>query len=311
MNSFEEIILNYNEDRYYTYDETVPNDFSPQECADLFDKILQEFRDTPCDCCNAAPGEVVCEPPSVEGIIASNVEFRDSGCEYNYKDWVDLTSDTKSANGALYPTYFKIDMLKVNFSKEIPIAVTYRGYDDCLSFQVVIRDHEGLGRPVVAERFYENVCSENVQDKEYRLPKYVTELTEYGESISLPKGNYYLFLYNVEKEEKMDGEAENVGQFYFSSHYDDTAPITESDYDYTKSGSDVLRDTRCAKWFDKIMQTGKDIDLGLIYELTETNVFRDLQCASYVAEWEPLTDNDVWGIGVSWEGIASHNKDIK
>ena len=105
----------------------------------------------------------------------------------------------------------------------------------------------------------------------------------------------------------IDEESEHAGQFFFGSHYDHEAQPEDLGYDYTKPASEVLRDTRCAEWFDKIMQTGKDPDseFGLKYELTETDVFRDLRCASFVAEWEPLTEHDVWNIEISWDEIAS------
>ena len=283
---------------------------SNQECAELFDKIHQETRDKPCACCNPPPGKPVCEPESLDSVFASNKEFRDSGCEFTYKEWIHLTSDIEAASWVMYPSYFSIDMLKTNLSKEIPIALEYRGYDECLSFQVTIKQHEG-SRPVVAERLYENVCSANETEKKYRLPLYRTHLTDYGEPIVLPKGNYQMLLYNVIDGQMTDEESKHVGQFFFSSHYDHESSPDGTGYDYSKPASEILRDTRCAEWFDKIMQTGKDLDseFGLMYELRETNVFRDLRCASFVAEWEPLTKHDVEGIGIPWDEIASSNEE--
>ena len=283
--------------------------FSTQECAELFDRVHQEFKDKPCACCNPPPGEPVCEPIGFDTVIAGNEEFRDSGCEFTYKEWIHLTNDIETASWVMYPTYFNIDMLKTNLSKEIPIALEYRGYDECLSFQVIIKQHEG-NRPIVVQRLYENVCSENKQE-EYRLPLYRVQLTDYGEPIVLPKGNYQMLLYNAMDEKVIDEETEYAGQFYFSSHYDHEKQEEDSGYDYTKPASEVLRDTRCAEWFDKIMQTGKDPDseYGLKYELRETNVFRDLKCASLVTDWESLTEHDVWNIGISWEEIASSSED--
>lgn len=280
-----------------------------QECAVLFDRIHQEFKVKPCPCCNPPPGEPVCEPVGFDSVLTSNQEFRDSGCEFTYKEWVHLTSDVETASWVMYPSYFNIDMLKTNLSKELPIAVTYRGYDECLSFKVVIRHHEGT-RPIVAERFYENICSVNEQ-KEYRLPLYRIQLTDHGEPILLSKGNYQLLLYNVMDEQVIDEESEHAGQFFFSSHYDHEAPSENLGYDYTRPSSEVLRDTRCAEWFDKIMQTGKDLDseFGLKFELRETDVFRDLKCAALVSEWESLTKHNVWDIGIPWDEISSSNEE--
>ena len=282
---------------------------SSQACAELFDKIHEEFKNTPCPCCNPPPGEPVCEPVGFDTVLASNKDFRDSGCEFTYKDWVHLTGDIETASWVMYPSYFNIDMLKTNLSKEIPISVSYRGYDECMSFHVVIKNHEGK-RPIVAERTYKNICSVNEQ-KEYRLPLYKTQLTDHGKPIILPKGNYQLLLYKIMEGQVIDDESDYIGQFYFSSHFDDNTQSEKSGYDYTKPSSEVLRDTRCAEWFDRIMQTGKSLDeeFGLKYELTETNVFRDLNCAKFVAEWESLTEHDVWGIGISWEEIASIHED--
>lgn len=284
---------------------------SYQECAELFDRVHQEFRDKPCSCCNPPPGEPVCEPPLFDSTLAGNREFRDSACEFTYREWAHLTDDSYTASRIMYPSYFDIDMLKTNFSKEIPISVSYRGYDECLSFKVIIKNHEGH-RPVVAERLYDNVCSVNEQ-KEYRLPLYRVQLADHGEPIMLPKGNYQLLLYNVIDGETIDEESKHAGQFFFNSHYDDNddTPSKDTGYDYTKPASQVLRDTRCAEWFDKIMQTGKTLDseFGLMYELTETNVFRDLRCASHVTEWDPLTDNDAQNLGIPWdEVISSYDK---
>ncbi|QLH06497.1 hypothetical protein C5F50_04985 [Nitrosopumilus ureiphilus] len=302
---FEETFLSNNDERYSTYDQSLTTNFSSQQCAELFDRIHQEFKDKPCACCNPPPGEPVCEPVGFDTVLAGNKEFRDSGCEYIYKEWAHLTNDIETASWLMYPTYYNIDMLKTNFSKEIPIAVEYRGYDECLSFKVVIKQHEGK-RPVIAERLYENICSANKQDA-YRLPSYRAELTDHGEPIILSKGNYQLLLYNIVDKEVIDEESKHAGQFYFSSHYVPEKQSEKQGYDYTQPASKVLRDTRCAEWFDKIMQTGKDLDseFGLKYELRETNVFRDLECASFVTEWGFLTDYDVWNIGISWEEIAS------
>lgn len=282
---------------------------SSQECAALFDKVHEEFKNKPCPCCNPEPGEPVCEPVGFDTVLASNQEFRDSGCEFTYKEWMHMANDNDTASWVMNPSYFDIDMLKTNLSKEIPIAVSYTGYDECLSFKVVIKHHEGK-RPIVAERSYENICSEN-ESKEYRLPLYRVQLTDHGEPILLPEGNYQLLLYNVIDGKVIDEESQHVGQFYFSSHYDHESPPEEIGYDYTRPASEVLRDTRCAEWFDKIMQTGKSIDaeFGLKYELTETNEFRDLKCAAVVSEWESLTDYDVWDIGIPWDEIASSNED--
>ncbi len=307
---FEDIILNNDaEDRYSTYDQSLAINFSPQECADLFDKIHQEFKDTPCSCCNPAPGEPVCMRAGFDAILANNKKFRDSECEFTYRDWAYLTDNVETANW-LYPNHYQMDMLKTNFSKEIPIEVSYRGYDNCMSLKVVINEHGGE-RTIVAERDYENICSIN-ESEEYQLPLHKAKLTDYGEPIILPKGNYQLLLYNIIDGETIDEESDYVGQVFFSSHYDHDAELKQLDYDYTKPASDVLRETRCAEWFDKIMYTVQHTnnpEFNLKYELTETNVFRDLKCASIVSNWEPLTNNDVWDIGVSWEEIASHNKE--
>jgi len=67
---------------------------------------------------------------------------------------------------------------------------------------------------------------------------------------------------------------------------------------------DPLRNEKCAELFDLIMLSGEDSDLW--YELTETNDFRDAKCASIVSEWEPLTEYDVWNIGVSWDSVEEN-----
>jgi len=307
---FEDLVLNSdNDDRYSTYEKSLTINPTPQECADLFDKIHQEFKDTPCACCNPAPGEPVCEPIGFDDILAHNKEFRDSGCEFIYRDWIHLTNDIKTASWWMYPSYFNIDMLKTNLSKEIPIEVSYRGYDNCISLKVVIYNH-GEHRPIVSERDYENICPINENGK-YELPIYTVQLTDYGEPIILPKGDYQLILYNLVDDQIIDEESESVGQFFFSSYYDQDAQLKELDYDYTKPASDVLRESRCTEWFDKIMYTSQHTnnpDFDLKYELTETNVFRDLKCASIVSNWEPLTDNDVWDIGISWKEIIKENE---
>lgn len=271
---------------------TIPTDLKSQQCADLYDKIHQDFKDTPCNCCNPEPGQPVCEPKQFDSILASNVEFRDSLCEFNYTEWIHLTKDKSSAKFNMSPHHFSIDMFKTNLSEEIPIGVSYSGYDKCMTFKVKIYEHGG-NRTLVAERFYENVCSYN-QQKEYRLPLHNFQLTDYNDPIILPKGNYKMILL-YEQDDKLQEVKHSQGQFFFSSHFEAEKPISDQGYDFTQPSSIVARDVKCADWYEKIIQTGKDLESenGLLYELRETNVFRDLDCASVVSEWKSLTNNDV------------------
>lgn len=63
---------------------------------------------------------------------------------------------------------------------------------------------------------------------------------------------------------------------------------------------------RCAELFDQIMTSAQQSELR--YELTETDEFRELRCASMVGKWEDLTKHNVWNIGISWKDIAANEE---
>jgi hypothetical protein len=68
--------------------------------------------------------------------------------------------------------------------------------------------------------------------------------------------------------------------------------------------SEVMK--RCADLFDQIMISAKDSNLQ--YELTDTDEFRELRCASNWWNWDDLTEHNLSNIGIVWKDIASNEE---
>ncbi len=214
-------IVFYNE-KISFFDEPLVSRPSDQQCAEQFDKLLQESKENyvPCKSYVDDDGNVLsCEPVQLGWDIIQNDEFNDVGCPLTYKDWAYLTDDNDLVFGIYSPRY-EIEMEKTNLNQHIPISIEKWGFDACDSLYLRIINHDNRDE-TLSFMAYENICTES--SEQIKRQKFVYTLDD----LELPRGNFVVYLYNKDPREIIDIEHfKELAKFYFSSHFG-TGPVIE------------------------------------------------------------------------------------
>ncbi len=186
-----------------------------QFCADEFNRMYDKALEIPCGCCNALPGEPVCEPVPLEGHIRNMVADEFKSCVGTVDRWAYLTDNNDSAWYAFETNYVTLKMEKTNHEQSIPISITFSGYSQCLNnFHLIIKEHIG-DRKIVFEESYSQVCDESKPNNEFKTYREIS-LEGIGKPIILPKGPYLVELYT---DTPQPHGSNYVDKVYFSSHF--------------------------------------------------------------------------------------------
>ncbi|MCV0409653.1 hypothetical protein [Nitrosopumilus sp.] len=200
---------------------SVPDNY---QCAEQFDKLLQESKDNyvPCKSYVDDDGNVLsCEPKLPGWDIIQNDEFNDTGCPLTYNDWAYLTDDNDLVFGLYLPRY-EIKMEKTNLDQFIPISVEKWGFDACdsLYLRIVNNDNRDETLSFIP---YGEICAES--SEQIKRQKFVYDL----DYLELPRGNYVMYLYDKDPREIIDIEHfRELAKFSFSSHFG-TGPVIKLD----------------------------------------------------------------------------------